>query len=133
MSTADHTHRQPATGGQPRRARRMSIRTGLRLGVATIASGALATTAALSLTASASASTQAANGTAGYHFSTLNNAGDPTFNQLLGINNLDKIAGYFGSGAKGHPNMGYRIKPPTSRATTPARTSPARCRRRSPA
>jgi hypothetical protein len=112
MSTADHTRHQPATDGQPRRARRMSMRTGLRLGVATIASGALATTAALSLMTSASASTQAANGSSGYHFSTLNNAGDPTFNQLLGINNKDKIVGYFGSGAKGHPNMGYRIKPP---------------------
>jgi hypothetical protein len=42
----------------------------------------------------------------------LNNANDPTFNQLLGINVKGKIVGYFGSGAKGHPNMGYRLKPP---------------------
>ena len=32
-----------------------------------------------------------------------------TFNQLLGINNEGVIAGYFGSGAQGHPNKGYRL------------------------
>jgi len=40
-------------------------------------------------------------------FTTVNNQGDPTFNQLLGINNNNIIAGYFGSGAQGHPNKGY--------------------------
>jgi hypothetical protein len=43
----------------------------------------------------------------GWSFSKLNNSNDPTFNQLLGINNRSQIAGYFGSGAKGHPNKGY--------------------------
>jgi hypothetical protein len=43
----------------------------------------------------------------GWTFNTLNNSNDPTFNQLLGINNRGQIAGYFGSGAKGHPNKGY--------------------------
>jgi hypothetical protein len=43
----------------------------------------------------------------GWSFSKLNNSNDPTFNQLLGINNRGQIAGYFGSGAKGHPNKGY--------------------------
>jgi hypothetical protein len=42
-----------------------------------------------------------------YQFRTLNNSNDPTFNQLLGINNSGVIAGYFGSGAQGHPNKGY--------------------------
>ena len=42
-------------------------------------------------------------------FTTLNNQGDPTFNQLLGINNNNIIAGYFGSGAQGHPNKGYLL------------------------
>ncbi len=46
---------------------------------------------------------------AGWTFNTLNNSNDPTFNQLLGVNNRDQIAGYFGSGAKGHPNKGYLI------------------------
>ena len=45
-----------------------------------------------------------------WSFSTLNNQNDPTFNQLLGINNHGQIAGYFGSGAAGHPNKGYVLK-----------------------
>ncbi len=47
-----------------------------------------------------------------YTFQTLNNNADPTFNQLLGINNTGTIAGYFGSGAAGHPNKGYTLVPP---------------------
>jgi hypothetical protein len=43
----------------------------------------------------------------GWSFSKLNDDNDPTFNQLLGINNRGQIAGYFGSGAAGHPNKGY--------------------------
>ncbi len=46
-----------------------------------------------------------------YQFRTLNNSNDPTFNQLLGINNSGVIAGYFGSGAQGHPNKGYFLLP----------------------
>ena len=42
-------------------------------------------------------------------FSTFDDAADPTFNQLLGINNRGLIAGYFGSGAQGHPNKGYLL------------------------
>jgi hypothetical protein len=42
-----------------------------------------------------------------YTFRNVINPGDPTFNQLLGINNGGVIAGYFGSGAPGHPNQGY--------------------------
>lgn len=44
-----------------------------------------------------------------YSFRKLDNANDPTFNQLLGINNHNKIAGYYGSGAAGHPNKGYLL------------------------
>src|SRR5579872_4498820 len=47
-----------------------------------------------------------------YSFTTLNDNADPTFNQLLGINNHGKIAGYFGSGATGHPNKGYTLSSP---------------------
>jgi hypothetical protein len=47
-----------------------------------------------------------------YSFSTFGAAGDATFNQLLGINNNGHIAGYFGSGAAGHPNRGYILRPP---------------------
>ena len=45
-------------------------------------------------------------------FKTLNDHADPTFNQLLGINNEGKIAGYFGSGSATHPNKGYTLSPP---------------------
>ncbi len=47
-----------------------------------------------------------------FSFTTLDNPADPTFNQLLGINDAGVIAGYFGSGATGHPNQGYTIAPP---------------------
>jgi len=111
MSSAHHSHPGTAADG-PRRRPGMSLRTGLRLGAAVAASGALAATAALTLMAPASASAQVTAGSARYHFRTLDNAHDLTFNQLLGINNNGKIAGYFGSGAKGHPNQGYRLLPP---------------------
>jgi hypothetical protein len=45
-------------------------------------------------------------------FKTIDNQKDPTFNQLLGINSAGEIVGYFGSGAKGHPNKGYTLIPP---------------------
>jgi hypothetical protein len=45
-----------------------------------------------------------------YGFMTLDDPRDPTFNQLLGINDAGVIAGYFGSGAPGHPNKGYQVR-----------------------
>jgi hypothetical protein len=47
-----------------------------------------------------------------YHFTTLDNQSDATFNQLLGINQHGVIAGYFGSGAQDHPNKGYLLTVP---------------------
>ena len=79
----------------------------LRVAATTVASGLLAT-GALALASSASASTLPP----GYSFTTLDNAHDPTFNQLLGINDEGTIAGYFGSGMPGHPNKGYVLLPP---------------------
>lgn len=61
---------------------------------------------AFGMIASAGASAQT------FTFTTLDNPGDPTFNQLLGINDGGTIVGYFGSGAQGHPNIGYEIKAP---------------------
>jgi hypothetical protein len=52
------------------------------------------------------------HGSTSYRFTTLDNQGDPTFNQLLGINQRGVIAGYFGSGAMGHPNQGYLLTAP---------------------
>ncbi len=48
----------------------------------------------------------------GRRFTTLDDQSDPTFNQLLGINDKGEISGYFGSGAPGHPNKGYTIVAP---------------------
>jgi probable HAF family extracellular repeat protein len=47
-------------------------------------------------------------------FETLDDQKDPTFNQLLGINNDGVIAGYFGSGTPPtvHPNKGYTLSFP---------------------
>ena len=53
---------------------------------------------------------------ADYSFGTLNNPGDTTFNELVSINNRGHIGGYFGSGAAGHPNTGYILRPPYGRA-----------------
>lgn len=47
---------------------------------------------------------------AAYTFKTLDNSDDPTFNELLGINNLGKIGGYYGSGKKSDPSVGYIIR-----------------------
>jgi hypothetical protein len=47
-----------------------------------------------------------------YAFQDIVNNGDVTFNQELGINTAGTIAGYFGSGAGGHPNQGYTAVPP---------------------
>jgi hypothetical protein len=86
-------------------------RNALRVAAATVASGVLAA-GAVALAGSASASTLSpAHGTH-YSFRTLDNDHDLTFNQLLGINDEGVIAGYFGSGAAGHPNKGYVLLPP---------------------
>jgi len=90
-----------------------------RAGVATVAAGVLAA-GAFTLVSSAGASPSGAAsavtasmraGHASYGFRTLDDNADLTFNQLLGINDEGLIAGYFGSGAQGHPNMGYELAP----------------------
>jgi hypothetical protein len=87
-------------------------RIALRVAAATVASGVLAA-GAVGLAGAASASTlsPASARTTSYSFQTLNNNTDPTFNQLLGINDFGVITGYFGSGAQGHPNKGYQLEP----------------------
>jgi len=71
-------------------------------------------TAASTLSDSLANASQPSNHQSGesYRFKTLDDQADPTFNQLLGINNNGKIAGYFGSGASGHPNKGYTLSKP---------------------
>jgi hypothetical protein len=60
----------------------------------------------------AAAATQPPDASPNFVFHMVNNDRDETFNQLLGINNSGTIAGYFGSGEKGHPNRGYVVRPP---------------------
>jgi hypothetical protein len=107
--------------------RRTPASIGLRFGVAGLVSGALVASAAFVLTGSSgnkgadnlalagadSSSTQMSSSVASsYQLVTLDNTRDLTFNQLLGINNEGEIAGYFGSGAQGHPNKGYELDAP---------------------
>jgi len=75
---------------------------------------ALATSAlgAVAFAAPALAATAPPDGSNNYAFRTLDNSKDPTFNQLLGINNNGLISGYFGAGTKGHPNKGYLLHQP---------------------
>jgi len=90
-------------------------RTALRIAAAAAASGVLAA-GAVALAGAASASTLSPARATSYSFETLDNAHDVTFNQLLGINDEGVIAGYFGSGAAGHPNQGYLLLPPYGQA-----------------
>lgn len=86
-----------------RRAGRLGV---VALAVAVLAG--LATVAILGATASGAIKPHPVN----YHFRTLDNQRDPTFNELLDINNKLVIAGYFGSDATGHPSRGYLLFPP---------------------
>jgi hypothetical protein len=53
----------------------------------------------------------------GYSFTTINDPADPpfdgvTFTNLMGINNLGDIAGFYGSGQAGDPNTGFLLDLP---------------------
>ena len=68
------------------------------------------------ITAAAASATPApalADTSSHYSFLTLGDPKDPTFNQLLGINDFGEIAGYFGSGSPAtvHPNKGFTVAP----------------------
>jgi hypothetical protein len=78
----------------------------------TAALASTAMTASLALASAPAQASPSATAKIHYHFRTINNDNDTTFNQLLGINDKGKIAGYFGSGAAGHPNKGYTLTPP---------------------
>ena len=98
-----------------------------RYGATALVSGALIAAAALAvagcssggnadsvaLSADSGNSAQLSTNLAGnYQIVELNDTHDLTFNQLLGINDQGIIAGYFGSGAAGHPNKGYALVAP---------------------
>jgi hypothetical protein len=85
----------------------------VRRSVAALAVTLTGGASALGLAATAA---HAATSSTTYTFTTLDNQKDPTFNQLLGINRHNVIAGYFGSGVAGHPNKGYLLDPPYGQA-----------------
>ena len=70
---------------------------------------AIAAAAPVIATGSVASPALAQDAPSNYQFRTIDNQADPTFNQLLGINQDGLIAGYFGSGAMGHPNKGYLL------------------------
>ena len=53
-----------------------------------------------------------------FSFATIDNPADPTFNQLLGINDSGVIVGYFGIDTAGHPNKGYQTESPYTSFTS---------------
>ena len=109
---------------------RSNKRNARRVAATTVASALAAGALALTASAASASTIDSHHGGTAYSFRTIDNPKDLTFNQLLGVNDLGEIAGYFGSGAQFHPNKGYLI-PPFSHASS-TRTSPARCRPRSP-
>jgi hypothetical protein len=67
-----------------------------------------------------------------FSFQTFDDPADlvtPIFNNLLGINNEDLIAGFYGSGAKGDPNQGFLLTPSSNTFTAvdfpPSHQNPA--------
>lgn len=91
------------------------------LATAGVLATALAASLAIALPATASADAPAVT----YHFKTIDNSNDLTFNQLLGINNHGKISGYYGSGAQGHKNKGYQLLPPYHQSSFRVENFPA--------
>jgi hypothetical protein len=79
-----------------------------------LAAGAAVLGLAAAASPAASAATTTAASAPRYTFSEHRDHNDLTFNQLLGINDHNQIAGYFGIGtsATDHPNRGYVLDPP---------------------
>jgi probable HAF family extracellular repeat protein len=85
---------------------------GLAMGVGNAATARSAHDSTTKLTIAANETSthmDPANASAHYTFTTHDDQADPTFNQLLGVNDFGLVAGYFGSGnpAATHPNKGY--------------------------
>ena len=92
--------------------RKPRIAAGLATGALVVAGTTMGTAGAVAVHAGARTATATVTAKTGYQFRTLDSDHDVTFNQLLGINSSGVIAGYFGSGAAGHPNKGYTLDSP---------------------
>src|SRR5215467_2276055 len=92
-----NTTAQTSQKGAGRAARLRGLaRAGAAVAASGTVAGALLLAAAPAFAATAS---HHATATRSFTFTTLDKQADPTFNQLLGINGHNVIAGYFGSGA----------------------------------
>jgi hypothetical protein len=81
-----------------------------RLGIAAGVLGLVALAAAASASARSLAPSALSNASSLYTFQSVVNPADPTFDQLLGINNAGLVVGYYGSGASPkHPNKGFAL------------------------
>ena len=80
-----------------------------------VAAGSVLSTGAAAIASATPTMTMLPDISSHYSFTTLGDAADPTFNQLLGVNDFGVIAGYFGSGspAATHPNKGFTLTPYT--------------------
>jgi hypothetical protein len=107
--TATYRHRQTKVPRRPRASLSSHKASGARFALAVAAGAALAPITAAG--ASAAPTPTLSNESTHYSFLTLGDPRDPTFNQLLGINDFGEIAGYFGSGSPAtvHPNKGYTV------------------------
>jgi hypothetical protein len=52
------------------------------------------------------------NASFSFKYATIDDQSDPTFNEILGLNDGGKLAGFFGNGSPSHPNQGYVVDPP---------------------
>jgi hypothetical protein len=85
-----------------------------------IAAGAILAPGAAAVASASPTMTALPDVSTHYSFTTLGDPADPTFNQLLGVNDFGVIAGYFGSGspAATHPNKGFTVAPYSGRTFT---------------
>jgi hypothetical protein len=93
------------------RSRRRFVRIGTRSlrRRAVLAAASALGTALVAGSAAAAAPAAPPDASGNFTYQTVKNPADATFSQLLGINNSDTIAGYFGSGMPRHPNKGYTL------------------------
>jgi hypothetical protein len=54
----------------------------------------------------------ARNASFSFKFVTMDDQTDPAFNEILGLNDGGKLAGFFGNGSASSPNQGYVVDPP---------------------
>ena len=90
------------------------ILAGRRLKMAVLAATVVGSTVTAGAVAAAGSASADTTPSVSFTYSTIGSDDDTTFNQLLGINDQQVIAGYFGSGtpATTHPNHGYTIDAP---------------------